>query len=55
MASLANMRFWYVTVLDNMKTVYHKQFLTVAECNKVLAEKKEEYKGTGFSVFRENF
>ena len=55
MASLANMRFWHITVMDGYKTIFTQKCLSVGDANKLYKEKKEEYAGKGFSILKENY
>ena len=48
--------YWYVTVMLKYTTIFQKQCETVDEANRLLKEKKEEYKLTPeYYVTKENF
>ena len=55
MSSLANMKFWHITVIEKTKTVFSKKCMTVGEANKLLKEMKEKYPSPQYMVLKENF
>lgn len=56
MAKLNNMQFWYVSVMQGYKTLFQKRCLDINEANKLLKEKKEEFKDQpGIAVYKELF
>lgn len=56
MASLNNMKFWHVIVMQGYKTVFDKKCLDIKEANTVFEEKKKEYQGQPeFNVSKENY
>jgi hypothetical protein len=55
MAASHNMKTWHVIVAEGYKTLFNKQCLTVEEANKLLKEKKEEYKGSEYRITKENY
>jgi hypothetical protein len=58
MAKYSNgkLKEWHVVVMDGYNTLFNRKCFNVAEANKLLAEKKEEYKGNrNIAVFKEQF
>ena len=55
MASLSNMKFYYVVVMDGYKLVEQIKCLTVKEANTLLAEKKKEYSSAQYAVSKEHY
>ena len=55
MASLANMKFWYVNVLEGYKVIFSRKCLSVQEANELYAEKKKEYADPKYVVMKENY
>lgn len=55
MASLANMKFWHVVVMDGYKIVEDIKCLSVKEANDLFAEKKKEYPAPKYAVSKENY
>lgn len=50
------LKYWWVTCMLDYKTLFQKQCLDVGEANRLLAEKKEEYKNDrNVVVYKEQF